>query len=101
MLTLSAAIPAVAVANRIGSSFPVRRTGSEAATADVVATYRAGPAQIDLAGQIVSTWAYDGEVPGRLLRARVGDVVEVNHPGSGGGSFYWFPTPAGSVCWAV
>ena len=25
----------------------------------------------------------------------------MNHPGSDGGSFYWFPTPTGSACWAA
>ncbi len=24
----------------------------------------------------------------------------LNRPGSDGGSFYWFPTPVGQVCWA-
>ena len=27
--------------------------------------------------------------------------VQLNRPGSDGGSGYWFPTPAGSVCWAA
>ncbi|HWJ64771.1 MAG TPA: AMP-binding protein [Acidimicrobiales bacterium] len=26
---------------------------------------------------------------------------EVNRPGFDGGSGYWFPTPAGSACWAA
>lgn len=28
-------------------------------------------------------------------------LMELNHPGSDGGSFYWFPTPTGSACWAA
>jgi len=42
-----------------------------------VATYRAAPTEIDLAGTVVSTWAYNDMVPGPLLRATAGDVVEV------------------------
>ena len=30
-----------------------------------------------------------------------GLVVTLNRPGSDGGSGYWFPTPAGSACWAA
>ncbi len=44
---------------------------------DVVATYRAGPIELDLAGTIASTWGYSDAVPGKLLRARAGDLVEV------------------------
>ena len=29
------------------------------------------------------------------------DEAYVNHPGSDGGSFYWFPTPAGWLRWAA
>ena len=28
-------------------------------------------------------------------------AVDLNRPGSDGGSGYWFPTPAGSACWAA
>ena len=28
-------------------------------------------------------------------------TTNMNHPGSDGGSFYWFPTPTGSACWAA
>ncbi|MEZ5219791.1 MAG: hypothetical protein R2715_25170 [Ilumatobacteraceae bacterium] len=28
-------------------------------------------------------------------------LTALNHPGSGGDSVYWFPTPAGVVCWAA
>lgn len=27
--------------------------------------------------------------------------IDVNRPGSDGGSGYWFPTPIGEVCWAA
>jgi uncharacterized integral membrane protein len=27
--------------------------------------------------------------------------VDLNRPGFGGGSGYWFPTPSGVVCWAA
>lgn len=42
-----------------------------------MATYRAEPLDIDLAGRIVSTWGFSGMVPGKELRASVGDLVEV------------------------
>lgn len=45
--------------------------------ADVVATYRAQPTEIDLAGRVVPTWAYSGTIPGSVLRARAGNIVEV------------------------
>ena len=35
-----------------------------------------------------------------LLKAQ-GHGVRVNRPGFDEGSGYWFPTPAGSVCWAA
>ena len=44
---------------------------------DVVAIYRAGPVELDLAGTVVSTWGYSETVPGKPLRARAGDLVEV------------------------
>lgn len=45
--------------------------------ADVVATYRAEPLELDLAGRVVRTAGYSGKVPGDALRATVGDLVEV------------------------
>lgn len=44
---------------------------------DVTASFRAAPTEIDLAGRTLRTWAYDGKVPGEVLRASVGDLVEV------------------------
>jgi len=43
----------------------------------VTARYEAGPATIDLGGIAVRTWAYDNTLPGRVLRARKGDQLEV------------------------
>ncbi|WP_338748312.1 multicopper oxidase family protein [Janibacter alittae] len=40
-------------------------------------TLRAAPTTVDLAGRAVQTWAYDGVVPGKELRATAGDVVRV------------------------
>ncbi|WP_078325183.1 multicopper oxidase family protein [Mycobacteroides salmoniphilum] len=37
----------------------------------------AGPAQIDLAGTRVSTWAYGGRVPGQEIRVRKGEILRV------------------------
>ncbi|HJU02045.1 MAG TPA: multicopper oxidase domain-containing protein, partial [Actinomycetes bacterium] len=35
----------------------------------------AAPATIDLGGRAAATWAYDGILPGPLLRLRAGDVL--------------------------
>jgi FtsP/CotA-like multicopper oxidase with cupredoxin domain len=40
-------------------------------------TVTAGPATLDLGGPTVATWAYDGALPGPLLRATAGDIIEV------------------------
>lgn len=45
--------------------------------ADVVARYTAAPMQWSLAGTEVTTAGYDGVLPGRVLRATAGDLVEV------------------------
>lgn len=37
----------------------------------------AAPAQIDLGGVVVSTWAYNGSVPGPVVRANVGDQLQM------------------------
>ena len=65
--------------DRASNSSPT--TGAEDPTSgrtpDVVATYQAGPVELDLAGTVVSTWGYSGTVPGKPLRARAGDLVEI------------------------
>ena len=56
----------------------------------------------------------DPAAGGRVFRPRDDEVIRfrfvsdnqaelsvMNRPGSDGGSVYWFPTPAGSVCWAA
>ena len=37
----------------------------------------AAPAQVDLGGTVVSTWAYGGRIPGAVLRAAPGDRIKV------------------------
>ena len=54
-----------------------RREPARDARADVTARYLAQPSDLDLAGTIAKTWSYDGQIPGKLLRAKVGDLVEV------------------------
>ena len=62
----------------LSSSQAVREREPAAGTAaDVTAEYRARPLELDLAGRVASTWGYSDSVPGKLLRARAGDVVEV------------------------
>lgn len=38
---------------------------------------RAAPVTVDLAGRAVQTWAYDGVVPGKELRATAGDLLRI------------------------
>lgn len=49
-----------------------RSTGSR-----VSAVLSAAPTTVDLGGMTVSTWAFNGTVPGPRLRARLGDVLAV------------------------
>jgi FtsP/CotA-like multicopper oxidase with cupredoxin domain len=42
-----------------------------------LATLTAAPLQIDLAGRVVTTWAYGDSVPGKPIRATAGDRVQV------------------------
>ena len=44
----------------------------------VEAALLARPARIDLGGPVVTTWANGDTVPGRLPRARIGDVLKVS-----------------------
>ena len=53
------------------------RTVPTGATPDVTANFRAVPFELDLAGTIVPTWGYDGQAPGKGLRAKAGEIVEV------------------------
>ncbi|KWX01180.1 copper oxidase [Carbonactinospora thermoautotrophica] len=39
-------------------------------------TLTAAPTRVDLGGPKVTTWAYGGELPGREIRVRKGDVIE-------------------------
>ena len=41
-------------------------------------TLVAAPSEIDLGGRVVSTWAYDGTIPGPEIRAGVGDRLRVS-----------------------
>jgi FtsP/CotA-like multicopper oxidase with cupredoxin domain len=54
-----------------------RPAASPGRAADVAARYRAQPTEIDLAGTVMPTWGYSDSIPGSILRARAGDLVEV------------------------
>jgi FtsP/CotA-like multicopper oxidase with cupredoxin domain len=43
----------------------------------VTAALNAAPTTVDLGGMTVSSWAFNGSVPGPLLRARLGDTLAV------------------------
>lgn len=73
--------------SRGGASSPIR-PGSEsvlaaerarAQTGSVVSrTLKAAPTELDLGGRTVSTWAFDGSLPGPEIRANVGDRLRVS-----------------------
>jgi hypothetical protein len=68
LLSLGAAGTAFSVMRRTGHAQAVTDSlsrGLAGAPADVVATYRADVAELDLAGRIVSTVAYNGTVVSR------------------------------------
>ncbi len=44
----------------------------------VRATLNAEPADVDLGGRVVRTWAYDGTMPGSPVRCTAGDLLEVD-----------------------
>ncbi|MEO6653230.1 MAG: multicopper oxidase domain-containing protein, partial [Ilumatobacteraceae bacterium] len=54
-----------------------RITAESGRRPDVTALFRAAPTDFDLAGRTARTWAYNGRVPGEVLRASRGDLVEV------------------------
>ena len=64
--------------SNVASSRLTKITADPARRPDVVAALRAAPTEFELAGRVVNTWAYDGAVPGRTVRASVGDLVEVS-----------------------
>ena len=51
-----------------------QRTVAGAEVRDVTLT--AAPTEVDLGGRTVSTWAFNGKVPGPTIRANAGDVVK-------------------------
>jgi FtsP/CotA-like multicopper oxidase with cupredoxin domain len=81
---LGAGASAGLAACSIGSQTSAAGRGAVAAVEPTAATGRirkltlqARPVEVDLGGQIVSTWAYGSSVPGAALRAMVGDRVQV------------------------
>ncbi len=44
----------------------------------VEATLRAGVSEVNLGGVTATTWAYDGRIPGKELRAKAGDVLRIH-----------------------
>ncbi len=44
----------------------------------VRATLTAEPVDVDLAGRVVRTWGYGGQIPGKILRCYAGDHLEVD-----------------------
>lgn len=65
----------------MASSSAVRRTEElrygNGTGRTVRATLTADPAEVDLGGRVVSTWAYNGQAPGPILRCTAGDQLQV------------------------
>ncbi|MGJ5670985.1 multicopper oxidase family protein [Rhodococcus aetherivorans] len=93
LLGASAAAGAMALGGPVGCARPgvagnpvgpgaeaVRRLEAQRRTtgqAVVAAQVTARPVQVDLGGTVVSTWGYGDTLPGPLLRARAGDLLQV------------------------
>jgi FtsP/CotA-like multicopper oxidase with cupredoxin domain len=56
---------------------PVMQSPTPLGSPDVRAGLRAGASRVDLGGVVAETWSYDGSVPGKVLRAKAGQVVQV------------------------
>jgi FtsP/CotA-like multicopper oxidase with cupredoxin domain len=54
----------------------LRRTNGSGRT--VSAALTAEQTEVDLGGRVVRTWAYDGRLPGPIVRCRAGDQLEVD-----------------------
>lgn len=54
----------------------LRRVGGSGRTVGAAVAAEAG--EVDLGGQIVRTWTYDGRMPGPVVRCRAGDRLEVD-----------------------
>jgi FtsP/CotA-like multicopper oxidase with cupredoxin domain len=55
----------------------VENRRSEGNARIVTAQLTAAPMTVDLGGRVVQTWGYGGEIPGRVLRAKAGEVLDV------------------------
>jgi FtsP/CotA-like multicopper oxidase with cupredoxin domain/serine/threonine protein kinase len=63
----------------LGGNRPMRPSFPRAASTGVVRayTFEAAPAQIELGGQRIATWAYNGMLPGPEIRLTEGDTLRV------------------------
>ncbi|GEP38118.1 putative oxidase (copper-binding protein) [Nocardioides psychrotolerans] len=61
-----------------GSTAVARVEAARSTSGKVVQrTLTAAPSTVDLGGRVVSTWAYDGSVPGPEIRVGAGDLLQV------------------------
>ena len=70
----------VLAASPVGPASPAVRAAEEARRRSgtvVRRSLRAAPATIDIGGRTVSTWAYDGALPGEGIRVTAGDELRV------------------------
>ncbi len=80
---VSAAALTACTTSRTGSGMPSTPFGSPTPLSPspgqkvVSKTLSATPLTVDLAGRSVSTWGYDGSVPGPLVRATAGDLLRL------------------------
>ena len=71
----------VSASSPVGPGSPAVRAAEEArrrSGAVVRRSLRAAPATVDIGGRTVSTWAYDGALPGEGIRVTAGDELRVS-----------------------
>lgn len=66
----------LASADEVARAEQVRRATGTGRT--VRAALTAEPAEVDLGGRVVRTWAYNGQVPGPAIRCQAGDRLNVD-----------------------
>lgn len=72
--SVEASGPAERFAAAFGAAYPEH---APEATAVREFTLRAAPAQVEVGGLPLETWAYNGQVPGPILRMRLGETLRV------------------------
>lgn len=82
LVAACAAGPGPAAARRITATSPrvlaVERARRSASQPTTEVSLTAIPGEVDLGGKVVRTWSYGGQLPGREIRVRRGDLLSVS-----------------------